>query len=90
MPALDVIWLRWWFVMIVGGVLVAAAFYLGFYLDARARGSAQPREGEMEEFPADIRIGRGRVPVVLIALYAATAIFIIAYVVFAWVSGTSY
>lgn len=85
----DIIWLRWLFLMLLGGSVLAVALYLGFYLPSRP---THPRdEGEeFEEYAAGIRQANRPIPPLLIMLFVGMAIFIIGYVVYVWLGGVTY
>ena len=87
MQANEVSWLRWLYIMILSGLGTALAFFLGFYLAARP--SPRP-EGELEEFPRDIKIGRGKIPLLLILLFIGIGIYMIVYLLYVSLAGVSY
>ena len=89
MQAIELSWLRWLFVALVGGLVLALVFYLGFYTAAR-RGT-EPTEGEeLEEYAAGIKVARRPIPVLLVLVFIGVGLAVIGYLIYSWQSGVSY
>jgi hypothetical protein len=77
MQAFEVTWLRALLVAILLGLAGSVTAFLGVRLLAKP--SRAPDQEEAHEYPAEIRVGAGRVPALLILLYLAMFVFIVAY-----------
>lgn len=85
MQAFEVLWVRWLFVMIVSGLVLAVFYYLGFYLP-----SLPGRTGkriEPEEWPQGITETSRGVPAILWLVLATIFVFSIAYFLLVWLTG---
>jgi hypothetical protein len=88
MQAFHINWLRWLFVMIVAGLALAYALYLGFYAPMR-KDAPKHNPEELEAFPQDIKAGSLPIPGLLWWIYIGTFVFIIAYILYIWLGRVS-
>ncbi len=85
MHYLNVIWLRWLLAMMVAGIGLALALYLGF-----GRTPAPPAEEELEQYPAGIQMGRGPIPGLLVLIFVIVGCAMVGYLWHAWAMGEGF